>query len=181
MAPDFLKKNPQHTVPTLEYNGTFICESHAIISFLVDKFAKDDSLYPKDPLKRALCDQRMYFDSGILFPVMRAITFQLFFEINGNIPKAKYDAVKSGFEFLETFLEGNLYVCGNTMTIADFCCAASAHSNTAFVPVIKNTFPNIYAWMERMKKVPHYHEAVGKGAELHIKMIHSQTSKLGSQ
>uniref|UniRef100_T1H546 Uncharacterized protein n=1 Tax=Megaselia scalaris TaxID=36166 RepID=T1H546_MEGSC len=125
MAPEFLKKNPQHTVPTLEYNGNFIHDSHAIIIFLVEKFGKDDSLYPKDPLKRAICNQRMFFNSGILFPTMRAITIQ------GNVPKAKFDAVRSGFEFLEKFLEGHLFVSGNTMTIADICCAASAHSNTA--------------------------------------------------
>jgi glutathione S-transferase len=42
-------------------------DSHAIMSYLVSKSSKDDSLYPKDLKKRALVDQRLHFDSGVAF------------------------------------------------------------------------------------------------------------------
>lgn len=35
------------------------------MAYLVSKYAKNDSLYPKDPKERAIVDQMMYFDSGL--------------------------------------------------------------------------------------------------------------------
>ena len=63
--------NPQHTIPTLDDNGAVIWDSHAICTYLVSKYGKDDSLYPKDLLVRAKVDQRLHFDTGILFARLR--------------------------------------------------------------------------------------------------------------
>lgn len=59
--------NPQHTIPTLVDGDLSLWESRAIIAYLVEKYGKTDSLYPKDPTKRAVVNQRMYFDMGTLY------------------------------------------------------------------------------------------------------------------
>ena len=67
MTPEFLAMNPQHTVPTIDDNGLYLNESRAICAYLVNQYAKDDSLYPKEPKIRAVVDQRLYFDVGVFY------------------------------------------------------------------------------------------------------------------
>lgn len=38
------------------------------MQYLVDKYAKDDALYPKDIKERATIHARLYIDAAILWP-----------------------------------------------------------------------------------------------------------------
>lgn len=73
LAPEFIKINPQHTIPTIEEDGFCLWESRAIAAYLVDSNPAQEKWYPKDPKKRALINQRLYFDAGTLYPRIRAI------------------------------------------------------------------------------------------------------------
>lgn len=72
-TPEFLEMNPLHTVPVLDDDGKYIIDSHAILCYLVDQYDKDESLYPKDPYKRAMVNQRLHFDSGILYMTLKNV------------------------------------------------------------------------------------------------------------
>lgn len=69
--------NPQHTVPTLDDDGFYVCDSHAIMTYLISKYGKDKSLYPDDLKKRTRIDQRLHFDSSTLFPRGIAISVSI--------------------------------------------------------------------------------------------------------
>jgi glutathione S-transferase len=61
--------------------------SRAILAYLVERYAKDDSLYPKDPKKRAVVNQMLYFDATTLW--QRTINYyvssvQILFKMNGS-------------------------------------------------------------------------------------------------
>lgn len=58
---------PQHTIPLLDDDGFYLADSHAINAYLVQKYGKDDSLYPKNLKERAKVDERLHFDNGTLF------------------------------------------------------------------------------------------------------------------
>lgn len=75
---DFVKINPQHTVPTLVDDGFVLIESRAIAVYLIEKnFPSGHSLYPNDAKERALINQRLQFDCGTLYPRIRAIAVSI--------------------------------------------------------------------------------------------------------
>lgn len=71
---DFVKINPQHCVPTIDHGGFVLWESRAIATYLADvKYPNGNALYPKDVQKRAVVNQRLQFDAGVLYPRIRSI------------------------------------------------------------------------------------------------------------
>ncbi|KAH8297206.1 hypothetical protein KR044_006694, partial [Drosophila immigrans] len=153
----YQKKNPQHTVPMLEDDDACIWDSHAIICYLVSKYGKDDSLYPKDLLKRAVVDQRLHFESGVAFAnALRAITKNLFFFGMKVIPKERIQAVVEVYDFVETFLKGHEYIAGDQLTVADFSLVSTVSSLPAFVEIDPTKYVNITAWIKRLEKLPYY-------------------------
>lgn len=177
------KINPQHTIPTLIDDDFVIWDSHAITAYLVEKYAADDSLYPKDLKKRALVDQRLHFDSGILFPrvhnlVVRKTTSQqsptyfspifLFqFPIvtldEKEISKEKLSAINEAYSYMNTFLENQEFIAGDGLTIADFCCVSTVSTATIIIPISAERFPNLSKWYHRCKGLPYYDEGNGIG------------------
>uniref|UniRef100_A0A1A9WI28 Glutathione S-transferase 1-like n=1 Tax=Glossina brevipalpis TaxID=37001 RepID=A0A1A9WI28_9MUSC len=172
---EYIAKNPQHTVPTLEDDGNFIWDSHAIMAYLVSKYGKDDVFYPKDLLKRALLDQRLHFECGVMFQGgLRNITAPLFFKNETKVPRCKIDAIIDIYNFLELFLKNGPYMAGNHLTIADFSIVSTVTSLINFVDIDAGKYPKLMAWLKRMEELPYYQETNGKGAQIIKEMIKSK-------
>ncbi|CAH0392942.1 unnamed protein product [Bemisia tabaci] len=70
-TPEFQKINPFKRIPVLDDNGFLLSESRAINAYLCNEYAKDDSLYPRNSQGRAIVDQMLDFDLGMLnHPIM---------------------------------------------------------------------------------------------------------------
>ncbi|KAH8357788.1 hypothetical protein KR200_009148 [Drosophila serrata] len=160
LKPEYLKINPLHTVPTLEDDGFYINDSHAINAYLVSKYGKDDSLYPKDLQQRAIVDQRLHYDSNVLVGTGRALTTPLR-EGKTEIPRAKFDALEEAYKTLNLFLETNDFVAGKNLTIADFHIIAGLSTTMLMHDVDATKFPKLASWVQRIRQLPYYEEANG--------------------
>ncbi|KMZ04008.1 glutathione S-transferase D7 [Drosophila simulans] len=152
LKPEFVKINPQHTIPTLVDNGFAIWESRAIAVYLVEKYGKPDSpLYPKDPQKRALINQRLYFDMGTLYDALSKYFFPIFRTGKFGDQEA-LDKANAAFGFLNTFLEGQEFVAGNQLTVADIVLLATVSTVEMFAFDLSK-FPNVERWLKNAPKV----------------------------
>ncbi|XP_020817296.1 glutathione S-transferase D2 isoform X1 [Drosophila serrata] len=151
LKPEFVKLNPQHTIPTLVDNGFAIWESRAIAVYLVEKYAKDDSLFPKDPKKQAVVNQRLYFDMGTLNDAFAKYYYPLF---RTGQPGSDEDfkKIETAFGFLNTFLEGHDYVAGDNLTVADIAILALV-STFDIIEFDFSKYSNVVRWYANAKKV----------------------------
>lgn len=73
LTAEFLKLNPIHQVPVLVDGDFVLSESRAIMAYLVNSHKPGSDLYSEDPMKRALVDQRLYFDCVNFFELAASI------------------------------------------------------------------------------------------------------------
>ena len=100
--------------------------------------------------KRAIINQRMYFDAGTLFK-----SFYEYFvpKIHAQVEDVeKLKAVQTAVGFLNTFLEGHDYAAGDSLSVADFTLLASINTVDA-VGFDFTDYPNVTRWFEHMKGV----------------------------
>lgn len=131
-------------------NGFSLWESRAIQIYLVEKYGKNDSLYPKDPKARAVVNQRLYFDMGTLYQSFGDYWYpQLFGKAPAN-PET-FKKMETAVGFLNTFLEGSTYAAGENLTIADLSLVAtiSTYDVSGFD---FSSYPKVQAWYETCKK-----------------------------
>ncbi|XP_076620260.1 glutathione S-transferase 1-1-like [Colletes latitarsis] len=157
MKEDYLKINPQHTIPTINDNGFILAESHAIACYLVDKYAKNDSLYPKDLQKRALINQLLIFNAELHFSPAKRVFKPIIFLDHKTISEEGLTALKEAFEYMDKRLEGRKWLVGDSYTLADLCSSATASSTSVVINL--DDYPNVKAWLQRCEKeLPGYKE-----------------------
>jgi len=149
LQPWFLELNPQHTVPTLVDGDFVLWESKAIIGYLVGAYAKDDSLYPREPRRRAQVDRMLYFDMalhqrfrGYAHPVMK----------EGQAPDpAKLEVLHEGLAMLDAELASTgAFVLGEQPCVADYTLACAVATYRAMeLGVTAARHPAVVAWLER--------------------------------
>lgn len=146
----YLKMNPCHTIPTMDDDGYYLWESRAILGYLVQQYGKDDKLYPKDPKKRGMVDNMLYFDGTSLYPSFAEYFYPPVFAGKPEDPDRKA-VVEERLSILDKWLEQHPYVAGDELTIADFSVINSLSTPKAagfsFEP-----YPNLIKWCEKLKE-----------------------------
>ncbi|CAH1367310.1 unnamed protein product [Tenebrio molitor] len=155
MQPEYLKLNPQHTVPTLvEEDGFTLWDSHAINVYLVSKYAKNDNLYPKDLKKRALVDQRLHFDTGVAFARGLPIVGAILRAGKTSLEDSEKESINQVYGFLEAFLDGKQYMAGDSVTIADYSLFATITGSNALVAIDAQKYPRLTKWLKTIETRP---------------------------
>lgn len=146
-------------------NGVYIADSHAIATYLCDKYGEDDSLYPKDLVKRAIVDSRLHFDTGHLSSRNRFLFEPIWMLGATELQEERINYVRISLDIMERFLAKSSYLCGDKMTIADLCCIASISAFIKIFPLDTTEHAKLIEWTQRMAELPYYKEKNAGGAE----------------
>jgi glutathione S-transferase len=124
-------------------------ESQAIAVYLVEQYAKTDSLYPKDLELRAKINQMMYFNEGTLFK-----RFYDYFHPQAIAQKpadpVAFESLKEAVQLLDKLIAGKRYACTEYLTVADFSLLATISTLEA-TGFDLTGYQNVMEWYNRCK------------------------------
>jgi glutathione S-transferase len=164
--PEFLAINPMHNIPALKDGDFCLNESRAIAGYLVNKYGKDDSLYPKDAEARAIVDQRMYFDMGAFYKAFGDCVYPVMF--GGNPAGEKeVDKLKEVLGWVDGFVkDGKFAAGGDNLTLADICLVATYSTLKATGYMDLSGYTNIASWEAKVTGlIPNFAKANQEGAD----------------
>lgn len=124
----YLKKNPCHVAPMLEFNdGTAVWESNAIMRYLCNSSgAMGHKYYPSDLKKRARIDMVLDWRQTNLYPCFPSIGYIAFgYPTDNDEAQAKFkELMGTHFSVLtDCFLKNTKFIFSNSPTIADLAVA----------------------------------------------------------
>ena len=162
--PPYSDLNPSRMVPMLEDGDFRLTESSAILKYLADKY--DLKEYPEALRDRARVNEIMDwlntqfyrdFGYGLVYP-------QLFPHHKRRSDEAHAAAIEWGQAGAKRWLRvldehwlghGNAYLCGSKLTLADYL-GSGIVSIGELVGCDFASYPNIRAWLGRMRQLPHW-------------------------
>ncbi|XP_015793544.1 glutathione S-transferase 1-like [Tetranychus urticae] len=148
LQPEFLKINPFHCIPTLVDDGFALWESRAIMTYLVNKYAPESSLYPKDVKARATVERWLYWDTGSLYATLFSYYFPI---IQGIKPDPAIATLfMDKVQFLDEALANTKYLCGDTVTLADLS-VLSTITAAKGADLDLSTFKNVDRWLKELE------------------------------
>lgn len=176
----FRQLNPQHTIPTLVDNDFVLWESRAILVYLCEKYGKNDKLYPRDPKKRAVVNQRLYFDMGTLFKRFADYYLPVMFQ-NQKFSEEKLKQLEEAFDFLEIYLGKSTYVAGDKITVADYTVLATVTAMKVAAEIDFSKYANIERWYAQLSEEVVGHEEVCVQGAQQMKPFYDAAKKAAAE
>ena len=162
----FIQKTPLGKLPVLEDDGVLMCESGAIVEYLLERYGNGRLSPPVGSPKRAEFLQWLHFAESTAFPPL-GIVFWLT-RYRGD--SAQYETLiadsraraASGLEFLERQLGAKAWLLGDAFSAADvmmgFTLVASRMAG-----VLDARFPALDAYLGRLQGRPAFQRTLAVG------------------
>jgi len=159
---EFLARNPNGRVPTLDDDGFILYESPAILKYLAAK-KPERGLAGKDAKTQALIDQWTCWWIGGAEAAIDALAWELYIKPNilkkgGNDPGIMADArarIDRFLPVLDKQLEGCDFILGD-LSVVDFLIGPRLDTGPAFLKFDISGYKNINAWLERLRAKPYW-------------------------
>lgn len=155
---DFLKLNPLGQVPVLMDGDTLIRDSQAILVYLTRKYKREDWL-PLEAESMAKVMQWLSFAANEINTSLFIARLHFRFGMDFDWEMAQQKG-KQVLQIINNHLQNRNWLECNSVTIADIACypyvGLAPEGKVALEP-----YPNILAWIDRIKQLPGYEAMAG--------------------
>lgn len=183
LTPNYTDMNPMRTIPVLKDGDFVLADSHAICTYLVNKYGgeKRELLYPSEAHARAVIDQRLHFDSGVLFPRMAVIGFAALRGQTGGADVQQINNIENGYDIINNYLEKTKYLAADHVTVADVCAGATVTSHEIIIEVNGDKYPRTKEWIEDLKSKLYFRKQNAPGIEEYRQFLNSCFEKFNKR
>ncbi len=146
---DYMAVNPNGRIPALVDGDVTIFESMAINLYLTKKYAP--ALYPGNEADEAHAFQWSVWAISEIEPQQMLIVVQKFFNkdnIDEAVIEAATEALQRPLKVLETHLDGQDYLLGDSFTVADLN-LAGVMNLMQMIAFDFSAYPNVGDWLSR--------------------------------
>lgn len=152
---EYLAKNPNRLIPTIEDGKLVLWESNAILRYMAAEYG-GERWFPRDPIDRALADR--WLDWQMTYATAQVVPFLSL----ARIPREEWDhaAIARGIAgcadhlaVMERYLTEKPWLSGNTFGIGDIPMGVYAYTWFS-LPFEKPDFPAVSDWYARIRERP---------------------------
>jgi glutathione S-transferase len=151
---EFLQMNPLGQIPVLTDGDLVLCDSNAIMVYLVQRYAPSSSWLPAEAVAAAQVQRWLSIAAGEVKYGPAAARVALQWGRADDATPAGIIAEKL-LRFMETYLTDRSFLAIDQPTLADLAC----YSYVAHAPeggISLAPFPQVRAWLVRVEKLPRF-------------------------
>ncbi|MES2073188.1 MAG: glutathione S-transferase [Pseudomonadota bacterium] len=151
---DFLRLNPFGQIPVLQDGELVLCDSNAIMVYLVKRYAPHSQWLSDDAVEAAQIQRWLSIAAGEVKYGPGTARMALQWGMPGD-PVAASGIAQRLLRFMDNYLEGRQYLATAHATLADLACYSYiAHAPEGCIPL--EPYPQVCAWLARVEALPNF-------------------------
>lgn len=159
----FAQQTPLGKLPTLEDGGVVMCESGAIIEYILERYGNGRLAPPPGSPDRAAFLQWLHFAESTAFPPLGIIVWLTLYRQDQERQMALVEDARARaamrFDFLESQLGDDPYLVGAQFSAADIMMGFTLVA-ARLLSVLDKRYPKLLAYLERLEARPAFQRAV---------------------
>lgn len=159
----FAQDTPTGKLPTLEDGDVVMCESGAIVEYVLERYGAGRLAPPADSPERAAFLQWIHFAESTAFPPLGILVWLTLYRDDAAshpalVEDARRRAARS-FEFLERALGRSAYLVGDAFSAADVMMGFTLIA-ARLLGVLDERFPALGAYVARLEARPAFQKTL---------------------
>jgi glutathione S-transferase len=148
----FLALNPLGQIPVLQDGDLTLCDSNAILVYLVRRYAPGSGWLPEEPIAAAQVQRWLSIAAGEVMYGPATARMATLWNMPGD-PVRAGEIARRLLAFMDGHLAGRAFLAADHATIADLACYSYiAHAPEGRVPL--DAYPAVRAWLTRVEALP---------------------------